>query len=127
MWLADAHLLVWATYGAARLSARAAKIMRSRDEAVFFSLASLWKVAIKTSLGRPDFVVDLNQLHEALRDEGFSELPITPQHIARVARLPRLHRDPFDRMLLAQALEQGLTLLTTDKALKAYGRVVLAV
>lgn len=124
MWLADTQLLVLAAYGDARLSARAAKIMRSRDEAVFFSLASLWEVAIKSSLGRADFVADPMQLHAALRDEGFSELPITAAHIARVACLPWLHRDPFDRMLLAQALKQGLLLLTADATLKRYGRFV---
>lgn len=124
MWLIDTHLLVWAAYGDPRLSPRAAKIIRSRDSTVLFSLASLWEVAIKASLNRPDFRVDVSELHGALLDEGFGELAIAPKHIARVAKLPWLHRDPFDRMLVAQALEEGLTLLTVDAALKAYGRIV---
>ena len=127
MWLVDTHLLVWAAYDDARLSARAAKIIRSRDAKVFFSLASLWEVAIKASLGRPDFVADADQLHGALLDEGFTELAIAPKHIARVATLAWVHRDPFDRMLVAQAKEEGLTLLTADAALKGYGRFVRVV
>jgi PIN domain nuclease of toxin-antitoxin system len=124
VWLLDTHLLVWAAYGDPRLSLRAAKIIRSRDAKAFFSLASLWEVAIKASLKRPDFVVDAGQLHGMLIDEGFCELAINPKHIARVAILPWVHRDPFDRMLVAQAMEEGLTLLTADAALKGYGRLV---
>lgn len=101
--------------------------MRSRDSAVFFSLASLWEVAVKASLRRPDFVADTGLLHSTLLDEGFTELPIAPKHIARVANLPWVHRDPFDRMLVAQALEEGLMLLTADAALKPYGRFVRVV
>jgi len=127
VWLADTHLLVWAAYGDSRLSPRAAKVLRSRDLPVFFSLASLWEVAIKASLRRPDFVADPSQLHDALLNEGFTELAIAPKHIARVATLPWVHRDPFDRMLVAQALEEGLKLLTADAALKPYGRFVRVV
>jgi PIN domain nuclease of toxin-antitoxin system len=127
VWLLDMHLLVWTAFGDPRLSLRAAKIIRSRDPTVFFSLASLWEVAIKASLNRPDFVVDPKQLHGALLDEGFAELAITPAHIARVATLPWLHRDPFDRLLVAHAMEERLTLLTADATLKRYGRFVRVV
>jgi PIN domain nuclease of toxin-antitoxin system len=127
VWLLDTHLLVWAIYGDPRLSARAAKLIRSRDVPAFFSLASLWEVAIKSSLGRPDFTADTAELHGALLDEGFTEVAITSQHISRVATLPWLHSDPFDRMLVAQALEQSLTLLTADAVLKGYGRCVRVV
>lgn len=127
MWLVDTHLLVWAAYDAQRLPRRAATVLQSRDERLVFSLASIWEVAIKASLKRPDFTAQTAELHRALLDEGFAELPIQPAHIAQVATLPWLHRDPFDRMLLAQAKSEGLRLLTADAALERYGRVVRAV
>jgi len=125
--LLDTHLLVWAAYDPDRLPKRAARLIRQRSLRVVFSLASLWEVAIKASLGRGDFVVDADQLHRGLLSEGFTELPIGHAHIARVATLPWVHRDPFDRMLVAQAMVEGLTLLSADSALKGYGRVVRAV
>ena len=122
--LLDTHLILWAAFEPNRLSAKAARHLRSRDAALAFSLASLWEVAIKTSLARPGFSVDPKTLHRALLSEGFVELPILATHIARVAQLPWVHRDLFDRLLVAQALEERLTLLTSDAALKAYGRCV---
>ena len=108
----------------ARLSSKAAKLLRSRSAPLAFSLATLWEIAIKTSLGRPGFSVDPQMLHDALLGEGFTELPIQAPHIVRAALLPWVHRDPFDRLLVAQAMEERLTLLTADTALKGYGRFV---
>ena len=125
--LLDTRLLVWAAYDAQRLPRRAATVLQSRDERLVFSLASIWEVAIKASLKRPDFTAQPAELHRALLDEGFAELPIQPAPIAQVATLPWLHRDPFDRMLLAQAKSEGLRLLTADAALERYGRFVRAV
>lgn len=125
--LLDTHLLVWAAYDPTRLSARAARLIEARASPVVFSLVSLWEAAIKSSLGRSDFAVEVEELHRALLAEGFVALPITPSHITRVGQLPWLHRDPFDRMLVAQAMTEDLTLLTADKTLKAYGRFVRAV
>jgi PIN domain nuclease of toxin-antitoxin system len=122
--LLDTHLLLWSALDPASLSPKAKRLLESRDEPLFFSHASLWEVAIKASLGRPDFVVEPGRLHEALLDAGFKELRIEPKHIQRIAVLPWLHRDPFDRLLLAQAVEEGFGLLTVDRALKAYGRFV---
>ena len=124
MLLLDTHLVLWAAFEPERLSARAKKLLRSRETPLAVSLATLWEVAIKTSLGRPDFSVDTQLLQQALLSEGLIELPIRAQHIARVAALPWIHRDPFDRLLVAQALEEGLTLLTSDATLKRYGRFV---
>ena len=124
MLLLDTHLVLWAAFEPTRLSPKAAKALASRKVPLAFSLATLWEVAIKTSLGRPDFAVDPALLHRALLAEGFVELAITAQHVLRVARLPWVHRDPFDRLLVAQALEEGLTLLTADAELKRYGRFV---
>ncbi len=120
----DTHLLLWAAFEPARLSNRARKTLQSREVPLAFSLASLWEVAIKTSLGRAGFAVDPALLHQALLTEGFAELPIRASHLARVATLPWVHRDPFDRLLVAQAADEKLTLLTVDATLKRYGRFV---
>lgn len=124
MLLLDTHLLLWAAFEPARLSPKATKALQSRDIPLAFSLASLWEVAIKTSLGRPDFSVDPGLLHRSLLTEGFVEMPITAPHLVRVAALPWVHRDPFDRLLVAQAIEDKVTLLTADATLKRYGRFV---
>jgi len=124
MLLLDTHLVLWAAFEPERLSPRAARALASREVPLAFSLATLWEVAIKTSLGRPDFAVDPALLHRALLAEGFVELAIKAPHVLRVATLPWVHRDPFDRLLMAQAIEDGLTLPTADAALKPYGRFV---
>lgn len=124
MLLLDTHLILWAAFAPERLSVKARRQLRSRAEPLAFSLASMWEVAIKTSLGRPDFSVDTKLLHGALLSEGFIELPVQIGHIARAAALPWVHRDPFDRMLVAQVMEDRLTLLTCDAVLKRYGRFV---
>lgn len=124
MFLLDTHLLLWAAFEPARLSGKATLALQSRDTPLAFSLASLWEVAIKSSLGRPDFSVDPGLLHRALLAEGLVELAIAAPHLVRVATLPWVHRDPFDRLLVAQAMEGKLTLLTVDATLKRYGRFV---
>ena len=124
MLLVDTHLLLWAAFEPDRLSAKAAKTLQSRETPLLFSLATLWEVAIKTSLGRPDFSVEPGLLHRALLAEGFVELPINASHLICVATLPWVHRDPFDRLLVAQAMEDKLTLLTADATLERYGRFV---
>ena len=122
--LVDTHLLLWFVLEPGRLTQRAARLLADRAVPAVYSLASIWEVAIKTSLRKPGFDVDPELLRGFLTDEGFTELPIAPTHIAQVATLRWLHRDPFDRMLVAQATVEGLTLLTADAALKAYGRFV---
>jgi PIN domain nuclease of toxin-antitoxin system len=122
--LIDAHLLLWAVFDPDRLPPKATKILQSRQVPQAFSLATSWAVASKTSLGRADFSLDPGRLHRALLAQGFVELPIAAAHVARVAALPWIHRDPFDRLLVAQAIEEKLTLLTADAVLKGYGRFV---
>jgi PIN domain nuclease of toxin-antitoxin system len=127
MVLLDTHLILWAAFEPGRLGPKASRQLRSREQPLAFSHASLWEVAIKTSLARPGFAVDSRELQQALIAEGFIELPITALHIARVSALPWVHRDPFDRMLVAQAMDDGLLLLTADATLKGYGRFVRVV
>lgn len=122
--LLDTHLLLWAAYDPDRLpdSARD-QIEDDRNEPVF-SAASIWEVAIKASLGRADFDVDARVLRRGLIESGYTELPITSAHAAAVSDLPGLHRDPFDRILVAQSRVEGIPLFTNDRAVAAYGAPV---
>lgn len=91
---------------------------------VLFSVASLWEVAIKQALRRADFDFAAENVHTLAQETGFALLDITPAHIFRLSGLPLLHRDPFDRMLVAQSLSEGLRFLTTDAMLSAYSSSV---
>ena len=125
--LLDTHLLHWYAYDPARLPAIAAKQFKQRAAPLFVSWASLWELAIKSSLGRDDFKVDINVLHKTLVKEGFTLLPLSIAHLQKVAALPLIHRDPFDRLLVAQAAAEGLVLLTCARPLAAYGPMVKVV
>ena len=118
--LLDTHLLLWAASRPERLSRRAKLEIDDPANKVFFSAASLWEVAIKSSLGRDDFRVEPRVLRRALIDNGYTEIPITSEHAVTVDSLPPLHKDPFDRLLLSQAIVEGVTLLTTDSQLARY-------
>ena len=119
--LLDTHLLLWAAGSPQRLPKTALSILKARDNALLFSAASVWEVVIKSGLGRSDFQVDAPRLRQGLLLHGYEELPITCEHALAVRALPYLHKDPFDRILLAQAQSEGLTLLTVDSELAAYG------
>jgi PIN domain nuclease of toxin-antitoxin system len=119
--LLDTHLLLWAAGSPQRLSRTALVVPKARDTALFFSAASVWEVVIKNGLGRADFQVDPSRLRHGLLLHGYEELPITGEHALAVRALPSVHKDPFDRILLAQAQSEGLTLLTADRELAAYG------
>jgi len=118
--LLDTHLLLWAAGEPRRLSRKARTAIADPANTLFFSAASLWEVAIKSSLGRADFQVDAVRLLRGLAENGYEELPVTGRHAAEVAHLPGLHSDPFDRMLVAQARAEGLLLLTADDQVAQY-------
>ncbi|KXV18896.1 twitching motility protein PilT [Acetobacter malorum] len=118
--LLDTHLLLWAAGEPDKLSARARTLMEDLGNDLVFSAASLWEITIKTGLGRADFQVDPHLLRRGLIENGYEELPITSQHALAVRHLPDVHRDPFDRILVAQATVEGLLLLTHDPLVKAY-------
>ena len=122
--LVDTHLLLWAALEPEKLPAVAHALMADESNPLWFSAASIWEVAIKNSLGREDFRVDPRLLRRGLLDNGYVELPVTGEHAAAVAQLPPLHRDPFDRLLLAQATTEGVTLLTADATLAQYAAPV---
>jgi len=118
--LLDTQLLVWAAGQSTRLPAAALKELRDPANELVFSVVSIWEISIKAALGREDFRVNPRRLRQGLLDNGYLELPITGEHAVTIEGLPRLHKDPFDRMLLAQAVAEGMTLLTTDEKLGQY-------
>jgi PIN domain nuclease of toxin-antitoxin system len=118
--LCDTHLLLWAALQPARLSSIARALLSDQSNDLLFSSASLWEVTIKHGRGRADFQVDPRLLRRGLLDNGYSELAITGLHALAVGSLPELHKDPFDRILLAQAMVEGITLLTSDSFLGQY-------
>jgi len=118
--LLDTQILLWAAGQPERLTAAARKLLNNQRNELLFSAASLWEIAIKNALGREDFRVEPRLLRRALLDNGYVELPVTSQHAVSIDGLPPLHKDPFDRLLLAQALTEGITLVTGDAQLARY-------
>lgn len=118
--LLDTHLLLWAAGSPGQLPATARILMEDLQNELLFSAASLWEIVIKRSLGRSDFQVDARVLRRGLLDNGYQELPITTEHAVFIDSLPLLHKDPFDRILVAQATVEGITLLTADVLVAQY-------
>nr|WP_294507953.1 type II toxin-antitoxin system VapC family toxin [uncultured Rhodopila sp.] len=123
--LLDTHILIWAISQPSRLDQRTQAAVASPANQVFVSAASAWEIAIKHALGRLTFPVD--RFEEILQRMGFDALPIGLGHAVAAGRLPRHHDDPFDRMLIAQAQSEGLTLVSTDRAMMRYEVSVLGV
>ncbi len=118
--LLDTHVLLWAAGQPEKLSRSARKLLNDPESILVYSAASLWEIAIKQSIGRDDFRVDVRVLKRGLIDNGYSELAVTGAHAVAIDTLPPLHKDPFDRMLLAQAQVEGITLLTADAVVAKY-------
>jgi PIN domain nuclease of toxin-antitoxin system len=125
--LLDTHLLLWAAGQPDRLSKTAHDLIDAKGSELIFSTASLWEIVIKRGLGREDFKVDARLLRRGLLDNGYTELPIASEHVVAIDTLPPLHKDPFDRILVAQALVEGIILLTTDEVVACYPAPVRAV
>lgn len=119
-YLLDTHLLLWAALDSDRLSPAARAILADHRATLVFSVASLWEVAIEAALGRSDLSVDPDLLRRGLVQAGYEELAVSGQHAVAVVDLPTLHKDPFDRMLVAQARVEGLVLVTSDAAVADY-------
>jgi PIN domain nuclease of toxin-antitoxin system len=118
--LLDTHLLLWAAGQPDKLSRDTLALIQDPTHELVFSAASLWEVAIKRGLGRQDFRVDPRLLRRGLLDNGYLELPITSEHTVMVDSLPPLHKDPFDRILVAQSLVEGILLVTADPIVAQY-------
>ena len=118
--LLDTHLLLWAAIGSDKLSAKARNMISNHANRVYFSAASIWEVVIKNGLQREDFHMDSSLLRRGLVDHGYKELAITSAHTLGVANLPPIHKDPFDRLIVAQAELEGFLLLTSDAVVADY-------
>lgn len=118
--LLDTQILLWAAGEPDRLPRAARAVIKNPDAELIFSSASLWEIAIKRTLDREDFQVDPRLLRRGLLDNGYAELSITGEHAVAVIALPAIHKDPFDRMLIAQATISGIELLTLDEVVGRY-------
>jgi PIN domain nuclease of toxin-antitoxin system len=122
--LLDTHAFIWAVTGDRALTAAARRLI-NKAEAVYVSAVSIWEVAIKAPLGKID--ADCDELLDAIEASGFIELPVSARHASAVVKLPPLHKDPFDRLLVAQAQTEPLRLLSADPILARYSELVLAI
>lgn len=125
--LLDTHVALWAVTGDKRLTRVARARLETPGTTTFVSAASLWEIAIRHALGRGDMPVDADSAREEFTRAGFEELPIAWAHVCRVGALPDLHRDPFDRLLVAQALVEPLTLLTHDALVASYSDTIVRI
>lgn len=119
-YLLDTHILLWTLVDPEKVPARMRRIVEDTGNRVWFSAASIWEIAIKHSLAKPDFTVEAATIWKAARETGLEELAVTAEHAIGVDALPWLHRDPFDRLLVAQARTDGMKLLSVDPKVNAY-------
>jgi PIN domain nuclease of toxin-antitoxin system len=124
--LLDTHLLIWAADNIERVPPNARALMADEENELLFSAVSIWEVAIKRGLNRPDFQLDPRKLRRGLIDNGYIELSMLGEHAVAIDGLPSIHKDPFDRMLIAQAMVEGITLITNDEIMAQYPAVVRA-
>ncbi|MBP7860174.1 type II toxin-antitoxin system VapC family toxin [bacterium] len=122
--LLDTHLLLWAAGQPDRLPMSAFKLLEDLENDLYFSAASLWEISIKNTLGREDFQVEPRLLRRGLLDNGYTEILISSEHTVTIDILPPIHKDPFDRMLIAQSLIEGIILLTADSTVASYGSTI---
>jgi PIN domain nuclease of toxin-antitoxin system len=118
--LLDTHLLLWTAGDPERLSSKAKRLISNPENNLFFSAANLWEMTIKNGLGRKDFKLNIRALHQGLLENNYHELPILSQHTIAIDSLPAIHKDPFDRILIAQAIIEEMTLLTADTLIAEY-------
>ncbi|WP_031548205.1 type II toxin-antitoxin system VapC family toxin [Oribacterium sp. FC2011] len=119
MILLDTHAMIWFMFDDSKLSERAMNSIKSSDK-VFVSIASLWEIAIKQSIGKLDIDISAHELAEKCEDVDIAILPIKPGHLDKVKDLPFLHNDPFDRLIMAQAVTEGMALVTKDEKIAQY-------
>lgn len=125
--LLDTHILLWSAGQPDKLSDEARTLLLDTSNVLYFSAASIWEIVIKRGLGRDDFKVDPLRLLKQLVINGYEEVAVSSDHALAVEVLPPLHKDPFDRILIAQARAEGMLLLTADSQVSHYGDGIVAV
>ena len=123
--LLDTHILLWAAGEPQKLPVKIRQLIEDEENTLFFSAASIWEIVMKNGLGRSDFQIEPRMFRAALMDNGYLELPITSEHVLFVHDLPPLHKDPVDRILVAQSSIEGMAVLTVDQAVIDYGGTVI--
>jgi PIN domain nuclease of toxin-antitoxin system len=125
--LLDTHFVLWVPINDRRIGAQAHAIFGDASNKFQFSTSSIWEIAIKRSLQRMDFLFDPREIRRQLIENGYEELPILGPHAVAVDSLAPIHKDPFDRILIAQAMVEGITLLTVDTTIAQYPGPILKV
>jgi len=125
--LLDTHILLWSAGQPEKLSEQARTLLLDPSNILYFSAASMWEIVIKRGLGRDDFKVDPLRLLKQLVINGYEEVAVSSDHALAVEILPPLHKDPFDRILIAQARTEGMVLLTADSHISLYGDGIVTV
>jgi PIN domain nuclease of toxin-antitoxin system len=125
--LLDTHMLLWMSENSPRLSAKARQLLEDPANEIIFSVVSIWEIAIKQGREKEDFSADPVLFRQELRQHGFTELEIAGRHVQIVGSLPLIHKDPFDRLLVAQSIVEGITLLTADATIAKYPAPILRV
>ena len=124
--LLDTHIAMWSVEDSPRLSKKARRLIAEPENILFFSAITIWEISIKRGLGKHNFNYDPDEVRRTLLRDGYQELQLTSLQALSLKALPMIHRDPFDRILIAQALSEGLTLLTSEKTVAKYpGRIKL--
>lgn len=118
--LLDTHFVIWVPVDDRRISSQARAILRNPADQFVFSVTSIWEIAIKRGLHRRDFMFDPREIRRLLIENGYEELTLQSRHVVAVDSLARIHKDPFDRILIAQAMVEGITLLTADPVIARY-------
>ena len=122
--LLDTHILIWAAISPHKISSELASLLSDPSNHLYFSSASIWEISVKKSLGKRDFKISSKKLHDGLIENGYRELKVSALHAMEVIKLPFIHRDPFDRILVASAIWENMPLLTNDSTLSPYHSLV---
>ena len=122
--LLDTHILIWAAIAPHKISSELTSLLSDPSNHLYFSSASIWEISIKESMGKKDFKVSTKKLHEGLVENGYKEIKVSALHAMEVIKLPFIHRDPFDRILVATAIWENMPLLTNDSTLSPYNSLV---
>ena len=122
--LLDTHILIWAAISPHKISPELASLLSDPSNHLYFSSASIWEISIKESLGKSDFKVSSKKLNDGLIENGYKEIKVSALHTMEVIKLPFIHRDPFDRILVATAIWENMPLLTNDSTLSPYHSLV---